>query len=197
MNYKIATILLLLLAAAVGCDKTAANKSNLEAGLNHFFARQQYCSGYTAESFPKLLPDTGKGENAYLDALAAKGLLDKKPAGALPNGQPRVEYDLTSSGKDTQFSGENPILTTPQLFCFGKKRVDDILNFTMPDPNHVVQVTYTWKLVDIPSWAKEPSIQLANPTLASFFRPDPTGRIHKAEAYLTQTNEGWRIGQDN
>jgi hypothetical protein len=198
MKCRIVITLFLVLAAALGCDKTAANKSNLEAGLNHFFARQQYCSNYTAANFPKVVVDNGgKGENAYLDALAAKGLLAKKTEGALPNGQTQIEYDLTSSGKATQFSGDNPILPTPQLFCFGEKRVDEIANFTMPDPNHVVDVTYTWKLVNVPSWAKDPAVQQANSNLARFFQPDPTGRKHKDEAYLRQTNEGWRIGPDN
>ena len=198
MKCRIAIASFVVLATVLGCDKTAANKSNLEAGLNHFFARQQYCSNYTAANFPKVVADNGgKGENAYLDALAAKGLLDKQPAGTLPNGQTQIEYDLTSSGKATQFSGENPILATPELFCFGEKRVDEIVNFTMPDPNHVIDVTYTWKLVSVPSWAKDLSVQRANSNLSRFFQPDPTGRMHKAEAYLKQTNEGWRTGPDN
>ncbi len=197
MKTHVFPILAVLLLAA-GCDKTKLTRSNLQDGIDHFFARQQACGGYTLEDFPKVLPASSvqSGQTMLLNALVSKGLLSKRAAQATTSGQPQVEYDLTSDGRKTQFSGENPVDHRLQLFCFGHKEVDTITNYDLPDQNRVVRVFYTWKMADIPSWAKDPAVQSAFPNVASFFRPDPTGNLHKEEIALKPTEQGWRVPQD-
>lgn len=189
--------LTLAVMLTVGCDSTKLNRSNLQKGIDHFLARQQACSGYTEQDFPKVLPSLpGRGDNMLLDALASRGLLSKRLAPVTSSGQLQVEYDLTSDGKKTQFSGANPLNGRLLIFCFGHKEVDTITNFEMPNQNGIVRAFYTWKLADIPGWAKDPAVQATFPNLAGFFRPDPTGNLHKDEIALKATEQGWRVPQD-
>jgi len=195
---------LLLLAATAGCDKKAANSSNLEEGLNHYLSAQQQCPNSHAADFPtQPLP-----ARTDYDAYAGVGLLTKSPSAPDANGQPRFIYDLTSKGKDSQYKGK--ILSgndTPRIFCFGTLKVDKIINFTDPAPDRGVSEThvyYTTKLVDVPDW-------LANPAIQAVFRNFPTimeenrrrSRASqglpdnsKMEATMGLTAEGWRVPQD-
>ena len=187
---------LLVLTACAGCtDPTKPTASNFEDGLNHMFARQQSCSNYTAADFPRTVAFVnGHGDN-LLDALAANGLVAKSQTSSA-TGQAQLVYTVTAAGMKSQFAGENPLNTRLQLFCFGNKRVDTISNFEMPDQNHVVRVYYTWTMKDVPSWAKDPAVRASWPYLANYFRPDPTGTLHKSEDSLKQTANGWRTPQD-
>jgi hypothetical protein len=195
---------LVLLAITTGCDKKTASSSNLEDGLNHYLTAQQQCPNSHASDFPtRPIP-----ARTDYDAFTEVGLVSKSPGASDGSGPLLYIYDLTSKGKGTQYKGK--ILSgndTPRLFCFGKLKVDKIINFTDPAPNQGVSEThvyYTATLVDIPDW-------LSNPRIQSVFRNFPTlmevnrRKVRasqglpdnsKIEATMGLTAEGWRVPQD-
>ncbi|MGA9722827.1 MAG: hypothetical protein WBQ86_10250 [Candidatus Binatus sp.] len=78
----------------------------------------------------------------------------------------------------------------PDGFCVGTKAVADVQEWTLPGkdsgaPIQLTEVTYTWHLVDVPSWAQRPEFKniegMANPA--------------KATAELQMTNNGWKAAR--
>ena len=139
-------------------------------------------------------PETNNSRD--LSALVSVGLLSESSAPQNASGVPQVVYALTDKGRKTIFSAANPIRQGAlPLFCFGKIRVDKILNFTVPVPENGVMIShvqYTVRLEDIPSWAKEPAILAAFPNMteAAFQRGGPRDEV------LGLTNLGWRVARD-
>jgi hypothetical protein len=67
-------------------------------------------------------------------------------------------------------------------FCVGTKAVAEAEEWTDPTKNPVIQVKYTWHLVDVPSWAKGPEFKnipgMATPVSDTI--------------QLQKTNKGWK-----
>ncbi|MFV1416856.1 hypothetical protein QMK79_28070, partial [Klebsiella pneumoniae] len=72
-------------------------------------------------------------------------------------------YDLTEEGKKyyKQDAAKNMRGENLGGFCFGKATVTDVSNFTEPSDamgQKISRVTFTYKVSDIPDWAKSPEI---------------------------------------
>lgn len=68
-------------------------------------------------------------------------------------------------------------------WCVGKTVVADVLEWTEPgkDSGSPVQVKYTWKLTDVPAWARRPEFA----DISGLKNPVP------ATAVVRKTNNGW------
>ena len=189
--------LAVLLVAVTGCDKSSLNNANLKDGLNHALTQNAFCIGPTDRDFPQTMYDNNGAQGpSLMDLLASHGLVTKSTAAPGGAGQSRSTYTLTAAGRDTAFKGLLRPGESPRMFCVGTKQVDEITNYEMPDPSHHVRVFYTWKMTDVPSWAKDPQLQKATNFMTQLLGPDPTGMVHRAQGQLAQTDKGWRVEGD-
>ena len=103
-------------------------------------------------------------------------------------------YNLTDSGKQTvkekHFSGLFGSGDQKYTFCYTHPQVDSILNFTEQElgGQHIVQVKYSYKYVDVANWVNKPEIKTAFPEIdKSLNKPDKT-----TTTGLIKTNNGWQ-----
>jgi hypothetical protein len=103
-------------------------------------------------------------------------------------------YNLTDSGKQTvkekHFSGLFGSGDQKYTFCYTHPQVDSILNFTEQElgGQHIVQVKYSYKYVDIADWVNKTEIKAAFPEIdKSLNKPDKT-----TTTGLIKTNNGWQ-----
>jgi hypothetical protein len=70
-------------------------------------------------------------------------------------------------------------------FCVGTKTVADVQEWTLPGEQSEIpiEVTYTWHLTDVPSWAKR----------SEFYEIEGMKTPVKATAVLRKTSNGWRV----
>src|SRR5277367_4966857 len=159
---------LLLLLLAVGCNgDKKATPENLTRGLNFYFSNNDDCLFPSAIRFP-YEAGTASGDvdknKAGLDALAAAGLLT-----SLEDRDIHVKrYQLTTFGK-----------RVPPRFCYGHRVLTSIDGFTPPVPvsgQQTTQVSYHYKMMDVPSWANSDEIRKIFPAFAKSSSPDAQGR---------------------
>lgn len=138
-----------------------------------------------------------KKEAAALDSLVKVGLLKKTQETQQAtnwNDQP-VDgkfyvmdlYNLTDAGQKT-VKGKN-FLGSPRNFCYTHPQVDKILNYIEQDSDgrKVAAVKYSYKYVDVASWAKDDAVKAAFPEIEETLNStDNTG-----ETVLTKGDKGW------
>jgi hypothetical protein len=118
------------------------------------------------------------------------GMLDALQGPTLP--QPVKRYQLTAEGK--KYFRQSPgIFGQAGSFCYGQETVDSIVKWTEPATMGAytqTEVTYTYKIVDLASWAKQPEIQRA----FSDLRTTVAGQSKTTQvAGLQLTNKGWQV----
>ena len=89
-------------------------------------------------------------------------------------------YELTTFGK-----------RVPPRFCYGHRVVTSIDSFTPPAPvdgQQTTQVSYHYKMRDIPGWADSDSMRKAFPVLAKTTAPDA-----QDTKGVVLTMNGWRV----
>ena len=111
-----------------------------------------------------------------LDALAAAGLLR-----SLEDRDIHVKrYELTPFGQRV-----NP------RFCYGHRVVTSIEGFTPPatvDGQQTSQVTYHYKMMDVPGWANSDAVRKAFPLFVQQTADNPEGKTT-----VVLTVNGWRV----
>ena len=85
---KLACLYPLVLVAVLGCDTKAANKANLEKGLEHYLQHMEPCPGYTSASFP--ITTAVNSPRRDLEALAGVDLVSKSQVNN--NGAAQIQY---------------------------------------------------------------------------------------------------------
>jgi hypothetical protein len=78
-------------------------------------------------------------------------------------------------------------------FCYGQKAVDSIVKWTEPavmGPYTQSEVTYSYKVVNLASWAEQPGIQQAFPDIRSSIQD--ASKLNQ-RAGLVLTNQGWEV----
>lgn len=106
--------------------------------------------------------------------------------------QPVKKYELTSNGKKyfQQIAGT---FGQTNGFCYGQKTVEAIVKWTEPvtaGPSSQTEVTYTYKIVNMASWAERPDVQRAFPNIQATL----TGASKTTEvAGLQLTSKGWEV----
>ncbi len=106
--------------------------------------------------------------------------------------EPVLTVDLSASGLLAAQPGTGYFFNDPQAkaykICYGKWAIDHVINFTEPgdlNGQHVTQVTYASKVVDVAAWALRRDVQAAFPVIAQTLAPS------EKTATLVLTNDGW------
>jgi hypothetical protein len=153
--------------------------------------------------FPIAVPRSDQGEQygigPKLAALEQAGLVQATETTAVVHGmldplrgstppQPVKRYELTTDGKK-YFQQIPGTLGQTSGFCYGQKSVDSIVKWT--DPATVgTEVTYTYRIVGLASWAERSDVQQAFPDIG----PTVNGVLKTTEvAGLQLTSKGWEV----
>jgi len=207
MKYGVLTLIVLSLLGACSNEKEATESNFKKAAQANFDVEGPPC--YFITRMPAPMDQSDKASNDKLLALKEAGLLEAKKAAKITVygifDKPREEYapgfELTEEGKKYFKEGVDEALIGPPLggFCFGKREVVEITNFTEPkdlNGRHFAEVHYKYKITDLPDWAKKPEIYNA-------FEKDNHGQeslkkaldserapIKKSDMFIL-TNKGW------
>lgn len=145
-----------------------------------------------------LRQENQKKAAAPFEALAAAGLLKDEPVEITQSGyfagpQPKmavIAYTLTPEGeKAFKARGEGGFWSSQPGFCYGEPAVKEIVRFTEPGEMMgmtVSQVDYTWRLKNMPEWAKSKAMQEVFPQLAR-----DNSETLEGKAAVVLMSEGW------
>ena len=172
-------------ALALGLILTGCNgfkkptPKNFTGALNAYFSNHDDCLFESSLRFPYEAGTSAGDKDSKiksLDALEGAGLLK-----SLEDRDIHVKrYELTTYGK-----------RVPPRFCYGHRVVTTIDGFTPPavvDGQSTSQVSYHYKMMDIPGWADSDAMRKAFPALAKASSPDAQGRTA-----VVLTMNGWRV----
>ena len=158
-----------------GCQtKTSPTPDNYIKALNAHFTEHSDCLMPDGPRFPYETSDPDKTKQ--MNALAAAKLLEVKEEKSIKVSR----YTLTPIGE-----------RAAPRFCYGHRSVVSIDSSTPPAVANgfpETQVTYTYKIEDIPVWAKTDEIQAAFPDAAKAMNGPSTGK-----ATLAKTLAGWTV----
>jgi hypothetical protein len=175
--YGTAFALGLALAGCNGFKKPTPK--NLTTALNAYYSNHDDCLFPSSLRFPYEAGTTGADKDPNmkgLDALEAAGLLK-----SLEDRDIHVKrYELTTYGK-----------RVPPRFCYGHRvvtSIDSIAPTAAVDGMSANQVTYHYKMMDVPGWADSDQMRKTFPAFAKATSPDAQART---TVVLTQV--GWRV----
>ncbi len=174
-----AILLLSALALLSGCNsKIKPTPVNYTATLNAYFVEHPDCllGGGTRFPYEAGEKDPQGPSQKQMDALAAARLVDAKREPAIHISR----YTLTPEG--TRLAPR---------FCFGHRVVTSIDNSTTPAPANgftETEVSYHYKIDDVPVWAKSDEIRAAFPKFA-----EETSGQATAKTTLALTGVGWSV----
>lgn len=165
---------------AVGCSsKTEPTPQNFMAGLNAYYANHNDCLFSSTLRFPyEVSPGpTSKQDKQRMDALMSAGLVKHSEEKSI-----HVDvYSLTPAGE--RAGGR---------FCYGHREITSIDSFTPPTKatNGMLesQVTYHYKMMDVPVWARTDEMLKAFPEMAKALSGEETGQTKMANAGV-----GWQV----
>lgn len=174
-------ILVSILMLAAGCSsKTKPTDQNFMAGLNAYYASHNDCLFSSALRFPYEVspgPDA-KQDKQRMEALMHAGLM-KEPTE--DKSIHVVVYSLTPAGE--RAGGR---------FCYGHREITSIDSFTSPvkAANGILEsrVTYHYKMMDVPVWAKTDDMLKAFPDMAKALAGEAVGENSVANAGV-----GWQV----
>lgn len=178
-NYRTGTALALGLMLT-GCNGfKAATAKNFTGALNAYYSNHDDCLFPSAIRFPYEASTTSAEEDKNkkgLDALVGAGLLK-----SLEDRDIHVKrYELTPYGSHV-----------PPRFCYGHRVVTSIDSFTPPavvDGQQSTQVSYHYKMMDVPGWADSDAMRKTFPAFAKSTAPDA-----QDHARLVLSQSGWHV----
>ncbi len=148
---------------------------------------------------PKAEQENQYGIGPEMATLEGAGLVNSSNAvattpGIFGPGAPRSvkRYELTGEGK--KYFRQTPGIFGPSGdFCYGRKTVDKIVKWTEPmtmGAYSQTEVTYTYKIGDLASWAGHSDVQRVFPDIRA-----TVNGISKTDqvAGLQLTNQGWEM----
>ncbi len=194
-----------------GCSNPrAATTGNFAVAIRRYMSKQN--ENLCTQSL--ILPQVFDSQDAYgnvqqndttqYDDLEKAGVLTKStrrvfhPAAnafvtAYTDTQTR--YVLSAMGKRIASIGAADAPGYDVSFCYGKKVLDRVTNFTVPSANGpaiLSRATYTYALTDVPSFATNAWFQAAFPDVKATLAGARTSRHH---FMLLLTNNGWEVTQ--
>ena len=193
--------LLTLLVTQTGCDSNMASRSNFKSALQAVFDEKPRCASW-AEQLPADLNAKAydyKQRVEKYEALKAAGLLvsgesmkaPQDPLGAAFGMKqqpiPTMTYSVGGANRGA-WSGKGEV-------CYAKVHVTSVDNFTEPAESmgfKMSQVSYSYELVDIASWAANSAVQRAIPQI----KIDLLQTEHKGTENMVLTANGWKTAQD-
>lgn len=196
------------LLALTACNSTKQpSDANFTKAINDYLTKHGEACTVIGRQFPIDVPRSEQGgqygigpklvtlERASLvqaiDTTAVvHGMLDPLRGSTPP--QPVKRYELTADGKKYFQSIPGTFGQTSE-FCYGQKNVDSIVKWTEPataGTSSQTEVTYTYRIVDVASWAERPEVQQA----FSDIRTTVNGASKTtAVAGLQLTSKGWEV----
>lgn len=188
-----------------GCKTTTApNEVNFTKAINEYLASHGEVCTAIGIQFPVDIPIAQSGGiGSQLAVLGQAGLVHATDTTAVVPGMfdalrgstppQRVKrYELTEEGKKYFRTMPGTIGTTTG-FCYGQKRVDSIEKWTKPEMlggSSQTEVTYTYKIANLPAWAMRSDVVQAFPDIGAMVRGQSTVT---QIAGLELTNNGWEV----
>jgi hypothetical protein len=189
------------IAAAVlaGCSH-GISKSQLADAINEKIGKEKTCFALEEKKMPTWPLSVERSFSSPVEALKGGDppmdpiLASMRAAGYLRITSQAPNY---GNGEDSPSDIITPTeqakgwWNVPDGFCVGTKAVADVQEWTLPGkesgaPVQLTEVTYTWHLVDVPTWAQRPEFKniegMATPV--------------KDTAELQMTNNGWKASGD-
>jgi hypothetical protein len=183
------------------------NSNNFTNAINQYLAKHGEVCTAIGRKFPIDVLRSERSEQfgigPKLGALEQAGLVHSSDTTAVVHGildplrgstppQPVKRYELTSDGRK-YFQQIPGTLGQDGGFCYGQKSVDAIVKWTEPvneGTSSETEVTYTYKIPDIASWAQRTDVQQAFPDIRAII----AGASNTPEvAGLQYTGAGWEI----
>ncbi len=199
---SIAAIVLL-----VSCnDVRKPSRAHFTTAINQYLAKHGQTCTLVGRQFPVDVPrselNDPSGIGAKLALLERVGLTSGIDTTAVIHGlldslrgptppQPVRRFQLTAKGQK-YFQQVPSALGTTGAFCYGHKSVDSIVNWTEPETgtSSQAEVTYTYKIVGLASWAQRTDVQQAFPDIRTVI--DEASRTNRV-AGVQLTNNGWDV----
>ncbi len=190
---------------AIGCsDPKEANKANFEKAINAYFQASPECLNVFGRDIPPVtIKQGGVGASKIedYDRFAKIGLL-KATDGETEYTEffrkvsiKTKTYDLTDEGRRYYYEDKSdPLLVfsagADRGFCYGKRSVAQIKNFSEPTNDKgliVSHVNFTYRISEISPWAKNSEIR------AAYKNMDAKLNALEVEdkVVLVKTAEGW------
>ena len=168
-------VTLAILALSAGCNsKTEATPANFIQTLNAHFLDRSECL-FVDTKFPYATSDPVKTKQ--MNTLVKSLLLDVS-----------FEYAVHTSRYTPTVAGAR---YAPR-FCYGHRTVTGIISSTPPAKGASgfpeTNIIYSYKMEDVPVWAKSPDVLAAFPEMAAKTSGDATDK-----ATLAQTVAGWQV----
>ena len=197
-------IFIIGLLALTACNSAKkADDANFTKAINVYLTNHGAACTVIGRQFPIDLPQSEQiehfGIEPKLAALEQAGLVRATETTAVVHGmldplrgstppQPVKRYELTTDGQK-YFQQIPGTLGQASGFCYGQKSVDSIVKWT--DPATVgTEVTYTYRIVGLASWAERSDVQQAFPDI----RTTANGVSKTTEvAGLQLTSKGWEV----
>jgi hypothetical protein len=196
------------LLAVTGCNNSKQpNEADFAKAINQYLVKHGTVCTVIGRQFPIDIPQAEERERfgigPKLAALEQAGLLHASDTRAVLHGmldplrgsgpsQQGKRYEVTADGK--RYIQLIPgTLGQVSGVCYGQKSVDSIVKWTepvTPGASSQIEVTYTYKIVGLASWAALPEVQQA----FSDIRTTANGTSKTTEvAGLQLTSKGWEV----
>ncbi|MBS1822285.1 MAG: hypothetical protein JST61_09970 [Acidobacteria bacterium] len=163
------------LLAATGCNsKAKPSEANFTQTINNYYTEHPDCL-LSNVRFPYATSDPA--ETKRLNTLVKSLLLESSYETAVKT----TRYTVARAGE-----------RYAPRFCYGHRTVSAIDSSTPPAKGSTgfpeTHIKYSYKLQDVPVWAKSPDIQAAFPALGKAVTDGGSGEIT-----LAQTLAGWQV----
>jgi hypothetical protein len=174
-----------------GCNNGSDSNLAYKAAINQHFKAFPVCIWSQPKKFPAQAATSDDARTEGYDALTQEGLLTRT------TGEKKViiiskqvnNYDLSDQGR----SAWTPDTSQPGYgnFCYGTREVTSIDSAT-PGTNgqgaKTVDVTYHYRIANVPSWANSQEMKTAFPDMATVLNSNPSDR-----ATLVMTGDRWEF----
>jgi hypothetical protein len=189
--------LLLSLAIAAGCNRTAPTQPNFAAAINSYYQAHPACLWSSEKKFPVQAATSDDAKTQGYDALVDQGLLTRTTSEKkiIIISKQENNYDLSANGRSAWTADPNQ----PGYgnFCYGHLEAANVNGPTgnsqaLDQPGATATVNYVLHLAGVPAWASAAETQTAFPSLQAQLSGSQSGT-----AQLTNTSNGWQVTSVN
>jgi hypothetical protein len=186
---RVAILAVLAIVATTGCNNGTNNDLNYRTAINDHFKAFPSCIWSQPKKFPVQAATSDDAKTEGYDALTQEGLLTRTTA------EKRViiiskqvnNYDLSDKGRSSWTA--DPSQPGYGNFCYGNREVTSVDNSTLGTNGQdakTVDVTYHYKIANVPTWATSQEMATAYPDMAAALAANPSDR-----ATLVMTGDHW------
>lgn len=187
-----ALVLCLAMLMTAACSKTDNSDLNYKTAINNHFKAFPTCIWSEAKKFPVQAATSDDAKTEGYDALTQEGLLTRTTAEkkVLIIASKQVNnYDLSDKGRTSW----TPDSSQPGYgnFCYGSREVTSIDNSTVGTNGagaKTVDVSYHYKIANVPEWANSQEMKTAYPSIATALASNPSDT-----ASLVMTGDRWEF----